>query len=427
MQPRAFLASLEQFGVKLGLEQIRRLLAALDHPERACPAITVAGTNGKGSVTAMLERGLRAAGFRTGRYTSPHLIHLEERFALDGRPVLPAALDAALARVAAAAAPFEHLPTYFEATTAAALLLFAGHRADVSVLEVGLGGRLDATNAVDAVAVVVTAIDLDHQQLLGPTIDAIAREKAAVIKPGSLVVAADNRPDVLDVIRGRCRQVGAELVMATADVSAQVDMADGRVRLQLSTPVRHYADLTLALRGRHQAANAIAAIRMLELLDAHGIFPVPEAAIRTAVEDVVWPGRLEPLTIGGTPVLLDGAHNEAGAAALAAYVREAIGRPVPLVFGVLRDKDVDAVADRLASIASCVVCTAPDSPRAVAPDDLAAVVSRVASPGVAVDVDPSPAAAIARAAGHGTPVVVAGSLFLAGEVRALAGRDVAKP
>ena len=414
---RAYLHSLELLGIKLGLEQIRALVQALGQPDRSYRSIVVAGTNGKGSVTAMLERGLRAAGYRTGRYTSPHLTNLEERFAIDGVDVAPDILDAVLGRVQQAAQTLPAPPSYFEATTAAALTVFADARVDVAVLEVGLGGRLDATNVVAAHVSAITAIDFDHQALLGHTIEAIAREKAGVIKPSTLCVLAANPPPVVTIVEETCRAVGARFVSAVAGTRTTVEMRDGRAHVDLQTPVRNYR-LALGLRGRHQVDNAVTAVRLLEEIDALGLFAVSADAIRLAAEDVVWPGRLELVTIGGRAVLIDGAHNEAGAAALAAFLRETYVTRLPIVFGVLRDKDVDAIAGLLASAASHIVCTSPSSPRAMSPADLAARVSRVA-PTTPVDVAAVPADAIARAAAHGTPVVVAGSLFLAGEVRSL--------
>jgi dihydrofolate synthase/folylpolyglutamate synthase len=276
--PRAFLSSLEQIGIKLGLDQIRGLVAALDHPEYAYRSIVIAGTNGKGSVTAMLERGLRASGYRTGRYTSPHLVHLEERFTIDGVDVAPHALDAALARVQHASTTLPAPPSFFEATTAAALDLFRSAAVDVALLEVGLGGRLDATNVVDALASVITSIDFDHQQFLGDSIEAIAGEKAGVIKAGTFCVLAANRPTVQGVVARRCREVGAELVDVTADLTVSVVMDEGRARIDLGTPVRRYEQVTLSLRGRHQVQNAVTAMRALEELDRRGLFRVPAAA-----------------------------------------------------------------------------------------------------------------------------------------------------
>ena len=198
---REYLLSLELIGIKLGLEQIRSLVALLGHPDRAYPSLIVAGTNGKGSVAAMVERGLRAAGLRTGRYTSPHLVDLEERFAIDGRPISRDQFDRVARRVRDAVSQLASPPSFFEATTALALEVFRDERVDVAVLEVGLGGRLDATNVVDAVAAAITAIDFDHEQYLGSTIQEIAAEKAGVIKPKSLVVLGANPAAVQEVVR----------------------------------------------------------------------------------------------------------------------------------------------------------------------------------------------------------------------------------
>ena len=414
---RASLYTLEQFGIKLGLEQIRALVDTLGHPDRAYPSIVIAGTNGKGSVTAMLERGLRAAGYRTGRYTSPHLVHLEERFAVDGMNVGTPMLDDVIERVLNAAQHLPAPPSFFEATTAAALDLFRSERVDVALLEVGLGGRLDATNVVAPVAVAITAVDFDHQQYLGDTLAAIATEKAAIIKTGSVAVLGPN-PNVVDsIVADRCREMGADLVRASdgVDVSAQWDA--GQITLHLETPSHRYVSLRLALRGRHQIDNAMTAIRLLEELSARRLFNVPPDAIRLAVEDVTWPGRLEVFHAGGQEVLIDGAHNAAGARALVDYLRETYGRLVPMIVGVMRDKDVTAVVSTLASAASHIVCTAAASPRAMAPPELAATL-RSCSPEVVVEVAATPREALDRMTGQGSPIVVAGSLYLAGEVRA---------
>jgi dihydrofolate synthase/folylpolyglutamate synthase len=434
VQPRAFLASLEIFGIKLGLEQIHALLEALGHPERAYPAVSIVGTNGKGSVAAMVERGLRAAGYRTGRYTSPHLIDLEERFAIDGWPVSPESLDAALGLVQQAAASLPHPPTYFEATTAAALLLFEGtvgeeatggapaqsdmSRVDVALLEAGLGGRLDATNAVDARAVAVTPIDFDHETHLGNTIAAIAAEKAAVIKPGSVVVTAPQRPDALAVISGRCREAGVPLTVVDPVPDVDIELVQGRARLRLVTSRGDYGTVTLGLRGRHQVTNARTAVALLEALDDTRLLTIGPDAVRAAVEDATWPGRLEVIDVSGVEVLVDGAHNAAGARALARFLREAVARPAAIVLGVMGDKDATAIVSALAESTRRFVCTAPSSARAMPPEDLAALVRR-AAPGHRVEVAGTPAEAIAAAALSGDPVVVAGSLYLAGEVRAL--------
>ena len=414
---RAALFALETVGIKLGLDQIRALLDGLGHPERAYPSLVVAGTNGKGSVTAMVERALRAAGYRTGRYTSPHLVDLEERFAVNGQPLATDVADLLIARVMRAADALETPPSFFEATTALALEAFRSSAVEVAVLEVGLGGRLDATNAVESRAVAITAVDFDHQSHLGHTIEEIAREKAGVIKPNALTVLGENSAPVCRVVLDVATAVGANLVYAPDGTSAETRMVDGRIVASIRTPRTLYADLTLALRGRHQVANAITAIRLLEELDFSGALEVPAGAIRIGIEETVSPARLELIEWRGKHVLIDGAHNPAGARALTAYVVEAYDRRLPLVIGVMRDKEIDEIVSALAPIASHFVCTAAQSPRAASPQEIAAVVARV-TPGRPCLTADSADRALDLAFGLGSSVVVAGSLYLAGEIRA---------
>lgn len=417
MSDRSFLDSLEIVGIKLGLDQIRALTDALGRPQDSFQSIVVAGTNGKGSVTAMVERGLRAAGYRTGRYTSPHLVDLEERFVIDGQHVSPATLDAALGRVRSASGRLEAPPSYFEATTAAAFEIFRDAHVEVAVLEVGLGGRLDATNIVTPVAVAITSVDFDHQAYLGDTLEAIAREKAGVIKPGCLVVLAANPGIVREVVRTTCDRQGARLIYAPDDVEAGSRLKDGLVEIDLTTPRHAYGSVRLGLRGRHQVDNAIAAVRLLEALSSDRLFTVPPDAIRTAVEDVSWPARLELLRWHGHELLIDGAHNPAGARALAAYLREAYGRGLPIVVGILRDKKVEELIGALAPAASHFVFTAPATGRAATPEELLTAATRVA-PDVPAITRAQPSEAVTHAMTLGNPVVVAGSLYLAGEIRA---------
>ena len=398
MSHRDYLFSLEQIGIKLGLDQIRSLIGTLAHPERAYRSVVVAGTNGKGSVAAMVERGLRAAGYRTGRYTSPHLIRIEERFAINGEPIDATTFEAAAGRVRDAAARLAAPPTFFEATTALALDVFREAGVEIAVLEVGLGGRLDATNAVDAMAAAITAIDLDHQEHLGHTIALIAAEKAAVIKPGALAVLGPNPPAVEAVVRTRCDAVGARLVVAAQGIISKFGA-------------------TLGLKGRHQLDNAATAVTLLEEMSEAGLATIAQAAIRTALEDVVWPARLEAATWRGHEVLVDGAHNPAGARALQSYLAEAYGRRLPIVMAVMREKPADEMVAALAPSASHFVCTAPATPRAMPPSDLLAAVRR-AAPGIHGEAVAGPIDALARAVGYGSPAVVAGSLYLAGEIRA---------
>jgi dihydrofolate synthase/folylpolyglutamate synthase len=409
---RDWLYSLEAVGIKLGLSQITRLLEALGHPHHAFRSITIAGTNGKGSVTAMVERGLRAAGQRTGRYTSPHLVRIEERVVVNGRPVTVETFDQLAAQVRTAAGILDSPPSFFEATTALALLAFRDARVDTAVLEVGLGGRLDATNAVDAPLVAITAVDLDHQEYLGSTLTDIAREKAGIIKRGATVLAGNNPVAVMSVIRDRSEAVGASFVDALAGVTTDAVVTAVGSTMTLTTPVRRYESCRLRLAGRHQIANAILAVRILETAQP----AVPAQAIVSALRDVEWPARLEWLQWQGHDVLLDGAHNPAGARALASFLQEMVGHPVPIVIGVMRDKAAREIVQSLAPAASVLVATAAASPRALPPSDLADL-ARSAAPTCPVLAGGDPMSAISAAVRHGSPVVVAGSLYLAGEVR----------
>jgi dihydrofolate synthase/folylpolyglutamate synthase len=417
MTSREYLLSLEQFGIKLGLEQIRALLAALGRPDLTFPSIVVAGTNGKGSVTAMVERGLRSAGYRTGRYTSPHLTTIEERIAVDGRSIAPEVFDRLADRVQGAADRLPAPPSFFEATTALALEAFREAGIDLAVVEVGLGGRLDATNVLSPMGVAITSIDFDHEQYLGHTITAIAAEKAGVIKPGTFCVLAANPPVVRDLIEGACRTVGAGFVSAPDAVAVTAEVASGRTRLHLRTPSTDYGAVTLSLRGRHQIDNAVTAVRLLEELAGRDLARVPAGAIRSALEDVEWPGRLELRPWQGRDVLIDGAHNPAGARALAAYLQETYGRRLPIVVGAMRDKSLRRMIEAMSPSASCFICTAPQSPRSAPARELAGIAREVAPSLEVIEATPA-AAALQCAIARDSPVVVAGSLYLAGEIRA---------
>ncbi len=417
MTPLEFLFSLERLGMKFGLESISRLCAALGHPERAFASVLVAGTNGKGSVTAMAEASLRAAGHRTARYTSPHLLRLEERFVIDSAPVATADLLVAAARVQAvterlvARRALEALPTFFEFTTATAFEVFRRAGVKIAVLEVGLGGRLDATNVVTPLVAAITSIALDHEEQLGHTIAAIAREKAGIIKPGVPVVCGPVPEEADAVIAEVARTAGAPLVRVrdavtvTPHVSGVVDFRAGRYVLER---------VELALRGRHQIDNAAVAVALLAELDGDGMRVDPDA-VRTGLASVCWPGRLEHLQAGDTAVLLDAAHNPAGAAALREYLVAIGWSDCVLVFGAMRDKDVGSMLSRLAPLCRHVVCTTAPGARARSAAEIAASAAR-AGPW-SVEVEPDPAAALARACRAGGRVVVAGSIFLIGPLR----------
>jgi dihydrofolate synthase / folylpolyglutamate synthase len=427
MSDREWLARLELVGVKLGLETMGSLTAELGHPEQACRVIHVAGTNGKGSVVAMVAHALSAAGHRAGRYTSPHLVRLEERFAVDNRSVEPAVLDAALSRVRAAAARIGRSggpgiePTYFEITTAVAFEIFREARVEVAVLEVGLGGRFDATNVVTPIVTAITSIDLDHESYLGPSVEAIAGEKAGIIKPGVPVATGALGGGALRVVERAARTAGARLVTASAGGAGSArPVGDGRYDVTIRTARATYGPLTLGLRGRHQAANAEVAALVLDAADKAGL-PVEPAAVEAGLRDVAWPARLDLIDLGDRALLVDGAHNPAGALALADYLREVYPDGVPLVFGVMADKDVARMLASLAPMARPLVVTRAAGRRAAGVDAVARTALALASPPEVV-VNPDVGRALEVAWRRGGTAVVAGSLYLAGEVLQRVGR-----
>ena len=422
MDSRAWLAHLEQFGIKLGLDTIGVLMDALGHPERACPVLHVAGTNGKGSVSAMVSHALTSSGLVAARYTSPHLVHLEERFAVNGQPVSRVALDTALGQVRDTVAHLQSAgtltvePTFFEATTAAGFILFRQARADLAVVEVGLGGRCDATNIVAPLVTAITSVDFDHQAQLGTTLAAIAREKAGTIKPGVPVIIGPLAAQARAVVDDTARALGAPVVDAFDDVSVEHRRDGGHFQVTVTTPTRRYGPLRLGLAGRHQVDNAVVAVRLLEVAATRGV-PVTADAIAQGLTDVRWPARLEEL---GTPrgrLLIDGAHNPAGARALASYLADLHPAGLPMVVGMMADKALDEMLAALTGVARPLVLTRAPGARAADPRHLADI-ARAVAPGTEIVVEPDLDAALGRAWSHGPLVVVAGSLYLAGEVLA---------
>lgn len=421
-----------RFGIRLGLGRTRALLHGLGEPQDGLRGALIAGTNGKGSVLALAGAALRAAGHRVGETPKPHLVTYRERLVVDGRPIDPAVF----ARLVAEALPVAERvarrlgdPTEFELLTALAFRWFAEEGVDVALVEVGLGGRLDATHAWDGGVAVVTNVDLDHMDRLGPTIGAIAREKAAIILRGDRAVTGATG-DALAVIRRRARRLGVPMVEAAPAPLLGWDR-DGIV-----VTLPGLGETRVGLRGRHQAANVAVADALLDALEAAGIARVPAAARREGYAAARWPGRLELLEAPGPggearQVLLDGAHNPSGAAVLARALDDlrphlAPGPPT-LLMAVMADKDVDGIvaglarADALAGSdvlrEARIVCTGVPGGRALDAAELAARWARLA-PGTRPEAVSDPAAALDRtlAAGEG-PVVVAGSLYLVGLVR----------
>jgi dihydrofolate synthase/folylpolyglutamate synthase len=412
--PAAYLASRIRLGMKFGLETMRALVAQLGHPQRRYPVLLVAGTNGKGSVVAYADAVLRASGLRTGRYTSPHLVRVNERIAVDGREVGDRALGAAVGRVREAALSLARAgalpaePTYFEVLTAAALVHFAAAEVDVALLEVGMGGRLDATNVAEPACSAIVTVERDHETYLGTSLASIAREKAGILRARRVTVLGPMAPEARAAIAAEAAPRGARLADAEKGVERR-PRADAR--LDLRTRRKVYRGLR-PLPGAHQQANLAVAVRLLEEAQSAGIGVDLEAVV-TGVERTRWPGRLQLLP-GRPALLLDGAHNPAAARALAAFLR---GQPpFVLVFGAMADKDVGEMGRVLFPLAREVVLTRAPGTRAAAPDE---IVRRVGEAAAAARRAPTVGAALAQArrlAGPRGRVVVAGSLYLVGEV-----------
>ena len=402
-----------------GLEGTRALLEDLGNPERAFQSIHVAGTNGKGSTCAFLERILRALGWRTGLFTSPHLVDFRERIRIDGRMVAPREISDGLARITAVRAGTGR--TFFEATFALGALAFAEAKVAVAVLETGLGGRLDSTNVVTPALSVITPIGLDHQDMLGDTLEAIAFEKAGILKPGIPALVARQEPAALRVIEARAREVGAPLhhVDDLARVEPFASLGADGTEVTFAAEGLDVSRARIALLGRHQLDNAALALAAAGLFDG-ALTPVAAA---DGLAQARWPGRLERAP--GTPRLFwDGAHNPQGAAALREAWREALGdRPATLVLGLSADKDAPALLAALAGPWPRVVAVAAQSPRALPAAGVARAV-RGAWPGVEVDETDSVAAGVARALSEGEGLVLAcGSLFVVGEAMAAVHAD----
>ncbi|TMD64821.1 MAG: bifunctional folylpolyglutamate synthase/dihydrofolate synthase [Chloroflexi bacterium] len=409
-----YLTSLGRFGIKLGLQRTQALLHALGDPHELLQGVHVAGTNGKGSVCAMLTSVLQAAGYRVGLMPKPHLVSYTERIQVDQRPIPEADFAALLtevqpviSKVAAELGP----PTEFEILTSAALYYLARAGIDLLVCEVGLGGRLDSTNVLDLGVEVITNISLDHTQHLGSTLEAIAAEKAGILKPDSLAITAA-QPPALPVIEAAARQQRIPLLRLGHEIDLRaLDREWAGIEATITTPAGTYRDLRVPLLGLHQAENAALAVAAIDGLRSRG-WDISDGAMRDGLARTHWPGRLEVLDRHPI-VLVDGAHNPAGLERSLAAVRAlAKGRPLVIVFGAMKDKDLPAMLSQLRAMDAPVIFSAIDWHRAALPADLAHQFGEPA------EVAASAKEAISRArerAGANGLVLICGSLYLVGE------------
>ncbi len=417
--PDPILARLELFGIRLGLDNVRAVLAALGNPQRGFPSVLVAGSNGKGSTSALLAAMASAAGYRTGLYTSPHLETVEERLRIDSRAISPARLGSLLAEaVEIAERETGTPPTYFEALTVAAFRWFAQERVDLAVVEVGMGGRLDATNTCEPLLSLVTSISLEHREHLGDTLAAIAGEKAGILRRGRPALAWVEEPEAARALREAAAGRGAGLRSAPERVTIEAIESRGweGQRVRLATPA-HRDDLRVALLGEHQARNLGLAVLAAEALFDAGFGRLDARAIAAGAAACRWPGRLEPVSLpDGRYVLLDAAHNPEGAGVLFDSLLQVDG-PVDLLFGVLADKDATAMLARLAPRIRHAVLTAPASPRARDPRELAALLEGHVSGTIEVEADAARALGRALALTERGTLAAGGSIVLVGEVR----------
>jgi dihydrofolate synthase / folylpolyglutamate synthase len=385
----AWLYSLQRFGIKLGLENIRRLLAELQVDLRGSRVIHVAGTNGKGSVCAMIDSICRAQGHRTGLFISPHLITFRERIRVNGEMISEDAAASGLTLIRDLVADWEPHPTFFEVTTALALKYFAEGQIDIVILETGMGGRLDATNAIQSDVAIITPIDFDHEKWLGNTLPEIAAEKAGIIKPKVPVVSSPQRTDAEKIVRVRAAECEAPLQFIT----------------------KPYEQSPIALPGHYQKQNAAVAIAAIRA----GKLAIDDKATMRGLASVEWPARFQTWD---ERTIIDGAHNPSAACVLAETWRESFGdQRATLVFAVLSDKNLRGIYEALAPIAESILLPKMRSERAASPEELAKVIPSI-TPSLPYSIVPSVGEALNLARARPNPILITGSLHFAGEVLA---------
>ena len=427
-QTLSYLYSLghEMLAMKLGLESIAALCDALGNPQLKYRVVHIAGTNGKGSTAAMTEAIAVAAGHRVGLYTSPHLVEITERIRVNGADISPEDFARVATQVRAASEQLlatqalPALPTYFEQVTAIGYVYFAEREVDVAILEVGLGGRLDATNICAPTVCAITPVSLDHQEYLGTQLAEIAAEKAGILKPNIPVIVAPQTSEAMQVIAARAQAINAPLIAVEAPENKAVinEASTGMFHFQYHTAVADYA-VQLNLRGAHQTINARTAIHLAEELRQQGLC-IAKAAIEEGLQNVQWVGRLEMIEIEGRQLLLDGAHNMAGAKTLQEFLR-AYEKDVPItmLFGVMSDKAIAGMAEMLFPFATTVIATRINNPRSADPLVISEAATQLATPSIrAESVAEALREALLRTPANGL-ICICGSLYLIGEVKRL--------
>ncbi len=415
-----YIHSISWRGSKPGLERISEMMEQLGNVQEDLKFIHIAGTNGKGSVSAMLSSVLTAAGYRTGLFISPYIMRFNERMQVNGMPISDEELAEIITEVQPVAESMAERPTEFEIITAAAFLWFARQKCDIVVLETGLGGRLDATNLISKnVCAVITNLGMDHTEYLGNTLGEIAGEKCGILKPGCPVVAYRSAPEAMKVIRARAKEL--ECPVRTADFGKIKALS---ADLQGQTfQYKQFPELTVHLLGAHQLKNAAVALETISVLRKAG-WEIPDEAVVQGMDATRWPGRFEVLQ-DNPLVIVDGAHNPQGVESLIAAVKEYLpGQHIVCVTGVLADKDWKPMMDRLKTVVSDFVAVTPDSPRALGNVRLARYLTdRAHWVSVADDVEKGLTGALERAKATGGMVLACGSLYMAADVRRFFGRN----
>jgi dihydrofolate synthase/folylpolyglutamate synthase len=416
---RRYLEQAQIFGIRLGLENIKAVLESFGLPQESFPSVHVAGTNGKGSVCAMLDQIFRLHGYRTGLYTSPHLVEVRERIRVDGRMIPEQDFCSLLREIEKKEKKLKKAGliagslTFFEILTIAAFLYFRKKKVEVAVLEVGMGGRFDATNVVRPQVSVITTISFDHQQYLGETLDRIAFEKAGIIKENTPCVCGVKHRVALRVIKKKCQEMNAPLteVFGQGKRFSWENRPEGPVfRFQSRGGIYKYRP---SLPGFHQGENAAVAITAGEAFREKG-WKLSKTKIIEAIATTVWPGRLEVFSINPL-IILDGCHNEAGARAVSDYLKSRIDQPLILVFAVMKDKEVEKIGRWLFPLASRIILTRPSLERAASPKDIASKMKKYREK-FFLEENVASAINLALSLSEGrNPILVAGSLFLVGE------------
>lgn len=403
-----YLFHLEHHGIKLGLDNIRTLLAAAGNPHRAFPSVHVAGTNGKGSVVAMVAAVAGAAGYKVARFTSPHLIDIAERFTIASENITHAELDAQVGFFRRVAEAMPNPPTFFELTTAVAFRWFAQSGVNLAVVEVGMGGRLDSTNVLKPIVAAITTIDFDHMKYLGDTLEKIAFEKAGIIKPRTPVVAGERKPGPLDVLIGRARQMRSPLSLIGRDFTFATSGTPFQIEFEYHSPGLSIGPTPLGLTGSYQGENAAVAVAAAERL--HRSLPrIDKAAIERGLADAHWPCRMEKV-LDNPPVIIDAAHNPAGAQKVAPGLANCI-----TVLAMAADKDAQGAIQALAPATKLFIFTRFEGSRSTPPEHLAN-----SAGSLPCQIEPSLEAALATGMSLATkdsPLLITGSIFTAGQAR----------